>query len=201
MEEGVKHSAHFLLFLSGDPEIVVAPSAEEAVPPVAQPEPWVAGRMGSSLPVEPEPELEPEPGISDAEQNVPKHFERLFGGGATYECIFSYAFTCFDSACPSRAYYFRCMPCGVAEEACEYALLHAHYDAAPTEHEPGLPTHINLRKAWIVDFEQLGTQEPPEDMRPREQEAWRRYQERWKRFQKAPWTLRHPRKLAKTHAF
>ena len=38
MEEGVKHSAHFLLFLSGDPEIVVAPSAEEAVPPVTQPE-------------------------------------------------------------------------------------------------------------------------------------------------------------------
>ncbi len=33
MEEGVKHSAHFLLFLSGDPEIVVPPSAEEAVPP------------------------------------------------------------------------------------------------------------------------------------------------------------------------
>ena len=36
MEEGVKHSAHFLLFLSGDPEIAVAPSAEEGVPPVAQ---------------------------------------------------------------------------------------------------------------------------------------------------------------------
>ena len=33
MEEGVKHSAHFVLFLSGDPEIVVPPSAEEAVPP------------------------------------------------------------------------------------------------------------------------------------------------------------------------
>jgi hypothetical protein len=39
MEEGVKHSAHFLLFLSGDPQLVVAPVAEEGVPPLAEPEP------------------------------------------------------------------------------------------------------------------------------------------------------------------
>ena len=53
MEEGVKHSAHFLLFLSGDPEIVVAPSAEEAVPPMAQPAPDCTV---SSSPAETEPE-------------------------------------------------------------------------------------------------------------------------------------------------
>ena len=60
MEEGVKHSAHFLLFLSGDPEIVVAPSAEEAVPPLAQPEPEAADRTVSSSLAVPEPEPEPE---------------------------------------------------------------------------------------------------------------------------------------------
>jgi hypothetical protein len=55
MEEGVKHSAHFLLFLSGDPVIlpapvaVVAAAAEEGVPPAPEPEP------------EPEPKSEPEP--------------------------------------------------------------------------------------------------------------------------------------------
>ena len=38
MEEGVKHSAHFLIFLSGDPDLsALAPA--EGVPPEPQPEP------------------------------------------------------------------------------------------------------------------------------------------------------------------
>ena len=32
MEEGVKHSAHFLLFLSADPDIAARPSAEKGLP-------------------------------------------------------------------------------------------------------------------------------------------------------------------------
>ena len=39
MEEGVKHSAHFVLFLSGDPQLVLVPTAEEGVPPQTSPEP------------------------------------------------------------------------------------------------------------------------------------------------------------------
>ena len=42
MEEGVRHSANFLLFLSGDPQMLAA-SAEEGVPP----QPHVESEPGS----------------------------------------------------------------------------------------------------------------------------------------------------------
>ena len=37
MEEGVKHSAHFVLFLSGDPQLVLVPAAKEGVMRVLSP--------------------------------------------------------------------------------------------------------------------------------------------------------------------
>eukprot|EP00037_Helgoeca_nana_P031798 m.410650 g.410650 ORF g.410650 m.410650 type:complete len:732 (-) comp28469_c0_seq2:687-2882(-) len=83
--------------------------------------------------------------------NQPAVFAGMHLLRGEYRCIFSFYFDCIPG--PSRAYYFETWPLDADEIS--HALLHVHYWDKPDIEQPGLPKHVNLRRAWPVDLPQL----------------------------------------------
>jgi hypothetical protein len=83
--------------------------------------------------------------------NQPAVFAGMHLLRGEYRCIFTFYFDC--KAGPSRAYYFETWP--LSDDEISYALLHVHYWDEPDIEQPGLPKHVNLRRAWPVDLAQL----------------------------------------------
>jgi hypothetical protein len=97
-----------------------------------------------------------------------------------YRCVFSHYFDCTPG--PSRAYYFESWPRGAAEPV--FLLIHIHYWDKPARDEPGLPKHVNVRRAWQINPDELRLRSdgltqalvpPPAGMSRGDQNLWVRY--------------------------
>jgi len=97
-----------------------------------------------------------------------------------YRCVFSHYFDCTPG--PSRAYYFESWPRGAAEPV--FLLIHIHYWDKPARDEPGLPKHVNVRRAWQINLDELRLRSdglaqdpvpPPAGMSSGDQNLWVKY--------------------------
>jgi hypothetical protein len=97
-----------------------------------------------------------------------------------FRCFFGHYFDC--EAGPSRAYYFESWPKDAPEPV--VIMVHIHYWDKPGPDEPGLPKHVNVRRAWRIDVDALRhraeghTQDPvppPQGMSKGDRGTWAKF--------------------------
>jgi hypothetical protein len=93
-----------------------------------------------------------------------------------FRCLSGHYFDC--KAGPSRAYYLESWLSNAATPV--YLVLHVHFWTDPA-HEFGLPNHVNCRRAWAINLDELQQRAdgrvstalaPPADMSQKDAKVW-----------------------------